>query len=80
MDHNPAEALEGALEPLRPHHHPGITDPRRLGALLRRLREYSGSRLIQPNTLFKINQLRLIARSRREPIRRIACGVLVAIL
>jgi integrase len=46
IDYNPIDALQGALEPLRPHHHPGITDPRRLGVLLRSLREYSGRRPI----------------------------------
>lgn len=46
LDHNPVEALHGALEPLRPRHHAGITDPRRLGALLRALRGYRGSRRV----------------------------------
>jgi len=44
IDHNPVDSLSGALEPLQPHHHAGITDPRRLGALLRSLRKYRGSR------------------------------------
>ena len=44
VDHNAADALRGALEALRPIHHAGITDPRRLGELLRSLRGFTGNR------------------------------------
>jgi hypothetical protein len=36
------DKLHRMLDPLQPQHHAGITDPRRLGTLLRSVRKYRG--------------------------------------
>lgn len=40
---NPAADLKGALPPATPRHHPSVTDPKAVGALLRALESYSGT-------------------------------------
>lgn len=42
-DSNPADALKGALAPVNPEHHASITDPAKVGELLRAIRGYQGS-------------------------------------
>lgn len=42
-EHNPAADLRGALPPRRPKHHASITDPRKVGELLRAIDHYHGS-------------------------------------
>ena len=39
---NPAEALGQSVAPPEPKHHPAITDPKRVGALIRAIRGYDG--------------------------------------
>ncbi len=39
---NPADALRGALQPLKVEHHPALTDPKEVGQLLRAIASYSG--------------------------------------
>lgn len=40
---DPTPALRGALAPVKPEHHASITDPKKIGALLRALDGYEGS-------------------------------------
>ncbi len=40
---NPAADLKGALPPATPRHHPSVTDPKAVAALLRALESYSGT-------------------------------------
>ncbi|HET6545484.1 MAG TPA: integrase arm-type DNA-binding domain-containing protein, partial [Rhodanobacteraceae bacterium] len=42
-ERNPAADLRGALPPVKKIHHPAITNPQQIGALLRAIDSYSGS-------------------------------------
>ena len=46
-DKDPTAGLQGAIKPPVPKHHPGITDPARLGALLRAVEGYPGNLLVR---------------------------------
>jgi integrase len=39
---NPVDALKGALAPVNPEHHPSVTDPVKIGELLRAIQGYQG--------------------------------------
>ena len=44
---DPTTALKGALPPVRAKHHASITDPKKIGALLRAINDYEGSFITQ---------------------------------
>ena len=46
-DTDPTSALRGALAPVRPEHHPAITEPRAVGALLRAIDGYDGTAVVR---------------------------------
>jgi len=46
-DKDPTFNLLGAIKPPTPKHHPGITDPARLGELLRAMDDYRGNLLVR---------------------------------
>ena len=46
-DSDPSAALKGALTPAPNNHFASITDPKKVGDLLRAIREYSGSELVR---------------------------------
>jgi integrase len=46
-DKDPTIGLQGAVKPPVQKHHPGITDPARLGALLRAIESYPGNILVR---------------------------------
>ena len=64
---NPARDLKGALKRAMPSHFPAITDPTRLGELLRAMKAYKGSAVVRaalhlmPLVLLRPGELRMAA-------------------